>query len=239
MSGRRSRFLNLEMGRKEAPGGAAPTDPGRFDALEQPAAAPVASSSPSVDRFRPPVEQQASLELSQSRPEDQPFIRCMRCEADNHALATFCAQCHNDLNTADQRQFNEKLWAQRRQEAAALQEQEEKFKQQKLAADVPVPDQRALGEAIAATVARETRQRMEREESQSFWTGHGSLGRFRHRPDLLSTLLGLLPEKVLRVLFYGALTLGVVLSVIPSTRKAGLVLMVLVGAIWLQLWLKS
>lgn len=54
----------------------------------------------------------------------QPFVRCARCGADSTIHAKICANCDADLDTAEQRGFNEKVWdAQRRRderERAAL-----------------------------------------------------------------------------------------------------------------------
>lgn len=54
----------------------------------------------------------------------QPFVRCARCGADSSIHAVTCDNCAADLDTAEQRAFNEKLWDAARQrserERAAL-----------------------------------------------------------------------------------------------------------------------
>ncbi len=136
-----SRFKNLEKERTSEPAAPSAASSGRFQALgpgqgsapEQP---PEAAPSPvTVERFTaaPPATpaaprslaeaQQAfttdsGLELAESRPGDQPFIRCCRCERDNHSLAVTCV-CGASLNTLEQSAYNERLWRELQEKAAA------------------------------------------------------------------------------------------------------------------------
>jgi predicted amidophosphoribosyltransferase len=62
------------------------------------------------------------LALDQRSTEEQQFIRCMCCEADNSRFAHACIHCGAPLQTDEQRDFNEKFWRQRRSEAAVEQQ---------------------------------------------------------------------------------------------------------------------
>jgi hypothetical protein len=228
MSDKHSRFLNLERGRRDAPGTApAQQGSGRFDALEHPGEVAPPAAAPSADRFRPPPEPKLALELSESRPEDQPFIRCLRCQMDNHALATACSQCHCDLNTPEQRDFNQKLWDQLRRESEEFKAAEQQHQQRKRLADVPEPDQRAMGEAIAQTVAEETRLRLMR-ESAGGWTSGGD--------PALSALARALPGWLLQALAVVFGGLALLLMLIPKTRFVGFPLFVIVVVLGVKVW---
>ncbi len=66
----------------------------------------------------------AELSIDTARVSGQPFVRCARCGADSSIHAASCGNCGAELDTAEQRAFNEKVWdAQRRRndrEQAAL-----------------------------------------------------------------------------------------------------------------------
>jgi hypothetical protein len=117
-SERLRRFLNLERPRR---GGAEPApqvSDRRFAQVEAPGGDPHEPAVPpeATDRFREPKER--PLEVAEAREDRQPFRRCARCETDNSLYAATCQSCQADLGTDEQRIFNERLWAQRREEAA-------------------------------------------------------------------------------------------------------------------------
>jgi len=136
-TGRQDRFLKLERPRS---GDAGRVDPlandERFEGLGDPAGAPVATPpgratprpsppagadpaplSRAGDRFRPAPER--GLDTAELPDGAQPFTRCARCEVDNSVYARACQNCGADLETVEQRRFNEEHWARRRAEAAA------------------------------------------------------------------------------------------------------------------------
>lgn len=130
--GRLSRFLHLEKARpdptkphaSEAPDGEDPgATSGRFEGVQTDASDLTAarSGSGTLARFDE-AQPSAELRLDEKRRSDQPFIRCAGCEGDNNKFASVCAHCERPLDTAEQRAFNERLWAER--EATARQEEE-------------------------------------------------------------------------------------------------------------------
>lgn len=163
------RFLHLERPRAAADGDAAP-DPGagtaeRFEGVETPGARPAAPSSSGarLDRFGP--EPEPSIELVEVGGGAQPFTRCMRCGMDHGVFATACTGCGASLDTAEQREFNERLWARRQEEAArevaasAERSEHEAHAQAELARA-----RRAMGEELAREVGRRERARLGDEE---------------------------------------------------------------------------
>jgi hypothetical protein len=72
----------------------------------------------------PPETDGPELSIDTAVVSGQPFVRCARCGADSSIHATSCDNCNAELDTAEQRAFNEKVWdAQRRRderERAAL-----------------------------------------------------------------------------------------------------------------------
>ena len=163
--GRFNRFLHLERERPAQPAQEGePSSPpesraARFDAVQTPGPAqgdaPNSESAPDLPRFEnKPREGELSLHLD--RAEDQPFIRCRVCEGDSNRFARECVNCHADLDTPEQRAFNEKLWAglraQKAEEAEAhARAQEERLK----AAEEEARQKRALFEQMARDVRRQ------------------------------------------------------------------------------------
>jgi hypothetical protein len=129
MPGRLTRFLNLERPRK--------------------ASAEPAHEVVTPHRFEPEPE----IQLSQDHGE-QPFLRCPSCEADNGRFAERCVNCGARLDTAEVRDWNDRLWEGRQLEAASAAEAEA-ARQAQLAAD-----QRALGEALAQQVREREEERL-------------------------------------------------------------------------------
>ena len=81
---------------------------------------------------------------------EQPFLRCPRCEADNSRYAERCYNCQAALTGEDVRLFNEKLWAERKAQAASSKQS---------VADLQEKN-RALGEVLAREVMQRERARM-------------------------------------------------------------------------------
>lgn len=169
-AGRLRRFLHLELPRRRAPGAPAPRAEARFDRMEPPAEPPPApgGSAGAQGRFGPPRER--PLELAEPPAGTQPFVRCARCETDNSLYAPICAGCQADLGTDEQRLFNERLWAARReeatrQEAAVAEGQRER---QRLAAE-ELEARRLLATEMARLEAEKVRERL----GEATWGGMG------------------------------------------------------------------
>jgi hypothetical protein len=181
------RFLHIERSRAERPaeaagpaGGAA----GRFGTVERPAPAPAEppASGAGLGRFRP--EPPPPLELAEPAAGGRPFTRCMRCGMDHGLAATECSGCGARLDTEEQRELNERLWASRREEAAreARAAEERRALSARDAAELERA-RRAMGEELAREVGRRERLRLDGElgPDAAAW---GALRR------LLSRLLG-------------------------------------------------
>jgi hypothetical protein len=116
------RFLHLEGHRKDR-GPSAPRrkdGPSRFSALENPApdaSDGAASPAGTRQRFERQVTDQP-LATAERAPEEQPFIRCMACHADNSRYAQSCINCSEALQTPAQQEFNRALWEERLQQRA-------------------------------------------------------------------------------------------------------------------------
>jgi len=251
-----SRFKNIEKGRQEEASARPVAAPGRFGALERtPEAAPAAPSPVVPERFgpatpaAPPVprtleearlaaQAPSGLELAEVRAGDQPFVRCASCHQDNHALAHTCASCGENLNTLEQRAFNERLWAEQR---AALEKAAEPVPAvpplgaAAPAAGLPIAgldsqQQRALAEALAREAAAKAR-RVLGDDPGGFaglglgggalveTAGQGLAGWFLHR----------VPPKVATAVVYGAIVVSGALMAWRHTRPVGFVLSLIVG----------
>src|SRR5512141_1105894 len=114
------RFLRIERPRAERPEDVdpSPDTAERFGDIERPGPTPGAprSSGAAMDRFGPDPEPR--IELLETDASDRPFTRCMRCGMDHNVFATECSGCGASLDTEPQREFNERLWAQRQEEEA-------------------------------------------------------------------------------------------------------------------------
>lgn len=165
MTGRLRRFLHLERPRADGGGDADPTGASaRMRGVEQPGPAPgEAVAEGHLDRFRPPPER--PLELDARSDEAQPFVRCMRCETDHGRGIATCSTCGADLETPEQRAFNERLWAvrqaERRAEAAAAERREA---ERRARSEEEARERRAMGEALARGVGDLERRRIAVEE---------------------------------------------------------------------------
>jgi hypothetical protein len=190
LGGRLSRFLHLELGRKSKGGEAdeavrRPT--ARFDALEPHAAASsdAQSAEGHLARFRAP---DAELLLHEQGESDQPFVRCIRCDVDSGRFAKACTACGADLDTTEQRAFNERLWAERRAQLRAEKAQHRAMEQARFQ-DIAeaAKHNRAYYEELAQRVGRETRERIR----GGTWYGV-SRGRWRLHPGILAGIAGII-----------------------------------------------
>ncbi len=168
------RFERLERPRKGGPDGdERSSTEERFDDLgarppPRPAPDGAADPAPSAgDRFAPPRPR--SPELEQRGEEEQPFLRCMRCETDSSRYASTCTTCGEELGTEAQQAYNQKLWAARRKEREELERENAGRREAQARAEVEV------GEARRQAAAEMARQVGERErwriESRDPWGG--------------------------------------------------------------------
>jgi hypothetical protein len=130
---RHDRFLKLERPRTGAAGRADPlANDERFEGIGDagPRGAPAGASVPpprpetpapappgAADRFRPAPER--GIDTAALPEGAQPFTRCARCEMDNSVYARACQNCGADLETPEQRNFNEQFWGRRQAETRA------------------------------------------------------------------------------------------------------------------------
>jgi hypothetical protein len=165
VAGRLSRFLHLERGRQARGSEAEPSGRGRsarFDALEPSAAAPadVRPAKGHLARFEAPAEEE--LRVYEQREADPPFVRCVRCEVDSGRFARSCAACGADLDTPEQRSFNERVWKERQAQRIAEQAQQRAREEARREEITQAAEQnRAYYEELARRVGRETRQRID------------------------------------------------------------------------------
>ena len=187
-----SRFLHLERARSGSPAEAEPSagTAERFEGVERPGLAPEAphSSGADLERFGP--EPPPRIELLETESGVQPFTRCMRCGMDHGVFATVCTNCSASLDTPAQREFNENLWARRREEAAREEAAaaERKTLQERSQTELPGA-QRAMGEALAREVAVREALRLGHEGGWGDSWSSGYLG-----PPLGLRLLRALPD---------------------------------------------
>jgi hypothetical protein len=163
---RLSRFEHLERARPTAPG-AAPepsgASSGRIAAVEPshagarpPAALPTGASLP---RFDP--EPEPTLELADTGAR-RPFTRCARCGTDSNAFLTACQGCGAPLDSAAQRAFDARFWAERDAQAAAEARAEQALEagRDRARAEEAAARQ-AMGEALAREVGDAERRRLD------------------------------------------------------------------------------
>lgn len=191
------RFLHLERPRS------APVDPeiapssrARFGAVDATAdelaatPAPAAERSPaeapptggtgrdgagegaSMDRFREPVAR--APDVAKPAPDSQPFVRCYKCETDNTVYAERCSTCSAQLDTPEQRRFNEALWTERQQQARQLEDEVRRLREASARAEEEAyRARRQMGELIAREVGRQERDRLARDEGRGWANGGG------------------------------------------------------------------
>jgi hypothetical protein len=186
------RFLHLE--RPRAGGGegrdtGAPAA-GRFEGVLRPGPRPGAPSASGAELGRFGPDPDPRIELLEADAAARPFTRCMRCGTDHGVFATACSSCNASLDTAAQREFNERLWARRREEAAR--EEAAAAERRALATRAGASlsaSSRAMAEELAREVGRRERSRLGAERLGGGWglPGEGKVERALRR---LLRLLG-------------------------------------------------
>lgn len=176
MSSKFSRFLNLERSRGERPKSGSPSQLGstnRFEHLSQRGEAPQSASVPEthLERFRG----DAPLALAEPQAEQERFPRCARCESDNGRFAQECSTCGADLNTPQQRAYNDQLWRKRQQDMAREREASQALSHEKLEAERR-GDQARYGQMLEKLREEERRERMGTASLEYFLTGDSSIG---------------------------------------------------------------
>jgi hypothetical protein len=240
VSERRDRFRNLEKRRQTGPAEPAPAASGRFEAVEAPGEAlrpevPEASG----DRFRRPLERSPEVEVRSA--EEQPFVRCARCEVDNSVYAAACAQCQADLNTPEQRAYNERLWAERRaeakREAAEVAERQQERERQRTEEEKA---RIAYASELARQVGQQERRRLDAESGAAGWGsrrwGKGRLSWTGGGPPLGWTLLRLIEDPWMRgvaVMLLVAVPSVLAIFARGPARGAGILLLLVVAGLLL------
>src|SRR5438067_1803471 len=147
MAGRPTRFFNLERARK--PQGT----PAHWGVTrERFGAGPPTPQQ--IDRgFREAREAQleSGVEIEKASADEQPFLRCPVCEADNSKYAVKCLNCSQRLDTDEARAWNERFWRERRGEMQVQRGAEQALEERQ---DQARNAQRALGEVLARQVAQ-------------------------------------------------------------------------------------
>jgi hypothetical protein len=168
------RFLHLERPRQQAPEDADPdaATAERFEGVGRPGASPSAPRSSGADLGRFGPEPEPAIELVDIDAGERPFTRCMRCGMDHNVFVTRCGGCGASLDTAEQREFNEKLWAKRREDEArdARMAAERRELQARSEAELAAA-RRAMGEELAREIGRRERRRLDAELGDDGWSG--------------------------------------------------------------------
>ncbi len=189
------RFLRIERPRADRAdeAGASPETAERFEGVERPGRGPGAPRASGADLGRFGPDPEPRIELVQADAAERPFTRCMRCGMDHNVFATECSGCGASLDTEAQRDFNERLWARRQEEAAqeARAEAERRAMAARSEAELAVA-RRAMGEELAREVGDAERFRLGREGLGGGWDGVA--GRGYGGPPLGWRLLRALPD---------------------------------------------
>jgi hypothetical protein len=154
---RLGRFLHIERSRSTSPEADADASgtADRIGGVESPGRDPgPAASGADLDRFAPPPP--PPLVLAAPDEGERPFTRCQRCGMDHHVAAVECTTCGARLDTEEVLAFNDRLWAERRAEAAG-----------EAAAQAERGAARARDDAEAAAAMREAAESLAREVGAS------------------------------------------------------------------------
>jgi len=155
---------------------------------------------------------------------------------DNNSWSASCQSCGTNLNTEEQRVFNQKLWEKRRAEREEEEKALAQAKAQSAVSGIDPGTQRKLAEQIARDVAQSTRQRMDLESMRdSFSSGSMGYGRF----NLFSWGFERLPPQVRTLLVVGALAVPLILMAFQRTRGLGFLGFFVVCIVLVRLWLTS
>ena len=128
--------------------------------------------------------------------DDQPFIRCLHCQGDSNVQASRCGCCGAPLETDAQREFNAKLWAQRR-----VEKQEEQLAMAAIEAKRDAEEQANLTVPEAEPVTRRYRSWMALLIGAAIplaiiaATTRGSIGRFFGTVVLIGVVAVLAPRR--------------------------------------------
>lgn len=153
---------------------AATGDSARTGAAATGGASAAARSGP-ADRFREPPAR--APDVASPAPGAQPFVRCYRCETDNSVYAERCSTCSAELDTPEQRRFNEALWTERQHQARELEDEVRRLREASAKAEEEAyRARREMGEVIAREVGRQERDRLDRDGWQGDRWGHGHGG---------------------------------------------------------------
>lgn len=183
MSSKFSRFLHLERSRGERP---KPEEPsrlqsgGRFADLAERGEAPRSGAVPEthLERFRG----DAPLALADASQGEEHFPRCARCESENGRFVQVCGVCGADLNTPQQREYNERL-----RQARQAHEREQAQAREQLRQQVEAQQKEEFAQRVLL---------MEKLRSDP-WGDRQDGGLFRGRsPGMF--LLGLIPSRPVR-----------------------------------------
>ena len=117
---------------------------------------PEAEAATAALRARRAALTESGIALDPQGEEQQTFLRCGVCEADNFRHAVKCQSCNSRLDTEEQRLFNRGFWARRRAEDAAAKQAEEARRQAAASASQDAGLEAggsALGPVLASAVA--------------------------------------------------------------------------------------
>ncbi len=226
MAGRLNRFLNLEQERPAREGSRpdvsarfGPQQPPAHEEPEQPEAAaaaepaqaaapaapevpydPEAEAATAALRARRAALTESGIALDPQGEEQQTFLRCGVCEADNFRHAVKCQSCNTRLDSDEQRLFNRGFWARRRVEDAAAKQAEDA---RRLAAGAShdagtEAGASAIGPVLARAVAARESQRLA-------WMEPGATG---VRSSVGMELLGRVRDPGVRQVVMGGLAVG-------------------------------
>jgi hypothetical protein len=144
---------------------------------------------------------------------------------DHHRLATQCTGCGESLDTPEQRDFNDRLWARHRADSAREEEAAAAQREARARADAELLAQRrAMGEELAREVGDAERRRLGDDLGGERWGG----GRLVVPPWLLESGAG-------KVLLGAAAVLLAALGIAALLGHPGP--LILVGAVLLSLLL--
>jgi hypothetical protein len=152
---------------------------------------PEAEAATAALRARRAALTESGIALDPQSDEQQTFLRCGVCEADNFRHAVKCQSCNTRLDTDEQRLFNRGFWARRRAEDAAARhaEEERRF----AAASIPTATEPAASPGqIAPTLARASAAR-EAQRAAFFQPGTSGV-----RSSVAMALLGQIRDPALR-----------------------------------------
>jgi len=162
------RFLAIGAPAKQEPAAPPPTGAtaDRFQAAHGETVAEVdataSRSGASVDRFAP---HRLALALASDDLDEQPFVRCVRCRAENHRHLTTCQVCGSEFGTPEQRHYNEQVYGEWRaqQRAAAERKEAERLERERELAEERERRQRLAAERERLDTARGQIEEMRRQ----------------------------------------------------------------------------